>query len=319
MVRKAVGYNQYRHRFASVVLLKSEQDLVAQAAAQVMGEAAQQRCGDVWGTECRAWVDPPHYSHAGHGLNGSLRHLADSPTCPPWAMQILVDAHQEAVRINLAANPQCPPDLLERLAGDPHPLVNRTAVRHPKCPAAGLWKAARNPKKYDRLQMVANNDACPAEILEYLADDPRAEVRRAVVRHPNCPLSALQRLISDKVLGVRLDVAMHPRATTEMLAHLLPQAPDDRLPPQWPPHLRTGLRWTVAAHPAADPDWLDVWAHFQLGTGDAVQQSIAENPATRADTLRYLLSHYGDDVRRAVLRNPNCPEEYRHLAAIASL
>lgn len=55
-----MGNNQYRTRRNGSLATPS--DLMAQASQP----GHPMRCGEVWGTQCRAWVQAPHFRHPGH-------------------------------------------------------------------------------------------------------------------------------------------------------------------------------------------------------------------------------------------------------------
>jgi len=197
MVKKAWGSNQYKTKISVAVLLQ-EQDLMTQAAAQAVDETDRCRCGEVWGTECKAWVFPPDYSHDQHGLRGTLTKLADNPNCPPWAMQVLAESQQVKVRVNIAANLRCPPDILERLVQDPEPTVRRTAVYNPGCPPEGLWTIARSANRSDKINMLSYRESIPIDIIEYLSYDRSIVVSRLVARHPCSQPHILARLADSR-------------------------------------------------------------------------------------------------------------------------
>jgi len=67
-----VGSNQYRSHSGTSHLPITVPDLLTQAST---ASTVRQRCGDVWGTSCRAWVYAPSWSHQNHpGDHRRLRH-----------------------------------------------------------------------------------------------------------------------------------------------------------------------------------------------------------------------------------------------------
>lgn len=63
-MRRAVGSNQYRTRAGTDLPVQGAgPNLLDQAAADTF------RCGEVWGSECKARVGPPDYSHGNHGVH----------------------------------------------------------------------------------------------------------------------------------------------------------------------------------------------------------------------------------------------------------
>jgi len=311
MGRKALGSNQYKIRVASSQIMLADTDLMAQATSQVMGSADQMRCGEVWGTSCRAWVYPPRYSHNTHGLDGSLTKLANTPNCPEWAQRLLADSADDRVRINLAANPGCIPDLLLLLANDHTPKVRRTAVSNPQCPLEGLWLAARSPKSAERRNLVYYNHTCPPEIMTYLSRDKSIRVREAVALNRTCPAEVLDQM-ADNESAERLlwMIAGNPNTNTSTLHKILRRTSECLY--SYP----LNMRLNISRNPNADPQWLDSWARQGYTRSAVPPATIANNPSTQASTLVYLLELDNQVVTDLVLKHHNCPEEYKVLGNI---
>lgn len=300
-----MGSNQYRLRPKADVLVR-EADLMAQAAATALGTSERRRCGEVWGTRCRTWVQPPDYSHDNHGLRGSLERLAENPNCPTWAQQRLVQSPQGEVRVSLASNPNCAPELLTQLAQDQIPAVQKTVATNPSAPPDAMRILARSPNPDVRLSAVSVGTACPPDVVALLAQDKRYNVRRLAARHPNCPPEAFEHLLRDRRVEVITAVAHNPNASRAQLAAVLRNNPK--------------ARSAVAGHPNADPRWLAKWAEELSWTdGSYMMCGLANNPATPPETLALLLSKTPPDVHKIIFANPNCPEEYRSLAQVASI
>jgi len=98
-----VGSNQHRTRWGP--------DLPApdRALGAPPGAPERLRCGEVWGTRCRAWVDPPDFSHGEHPSPEGRAARAQDPACPPGLLQLLAGDSGWGVRKAARANPQCPP------------------------------------------------------------------------------------------------------------------------------------------------------------------------------------------------------------------
>jgi len=149
-----VGSNQHRTRWGP--------DLPVPDRGQVVPEEPpeRRRCGEVWGTECRAWVQPPDYSHGEHPSLGARWARARDPACPPGVLAALAEDPALGVRWEVAGNPACPPGALAALAQDPDERVRGE---------------------------VAGNPACPSGALQLLVRDPHEDVRTRARAHPNCP------------------------------------------------------------------------------------------------------------------------------------
>jgi hypothetical protein len=86
------------------------------------------------------------------------------------------------------------------------------------------------------------------------------------------------------------------------------------------------VRYRALRNPVADPDALKrlatTWTDPQYASDQFNiynLQSIAANPSCPRSVLGLLMSYDHPSVRQAVLRNPNCPEEYRVLARITNI
>jgi len=97
--RRAVGSNQYCTRAGDDLgTAGCRLDLVAQA-----GELVWMRCGDMWGTDCRAWVQGPGWRHARHGYaRRDRRAAAWRPSCPPDLLLQLNTDHDEVLQAAVA-------------------------------------------------------------------------------------------------------------------------------------------------------------------------------------------------------------------------
>jgi len=155
-----VGSNQRRTRWGPQLPAPNR----GQAAPEDPPE--RRRCGEVWGTRCRAWVGPPDYTHGEHPPPGAREAQARDPECPPGMLQLLAEDPNWEVRWRVASNPSCPPGVLAALAGDHHAGVR--------------WRVAGNP-------------ASPPGVLAALARDPGEWVRWAVARNPGCPRGCWRR------------------------------------------------------------------------------------------------------------------------------
>lgn len=162
-----MGSNQYR--------TSPGEDITPISGSNLMGQVAttqRLRCGDVWGTQCRAWVQPPDFIHSSHVPDIQVQtSVARNPNTSPQVLASLSPGATFIVQLALAQNPRCPPSVLTRL-GSPSNAVQV-------------------------LEAVARNHNCPAAILKTLAEAPWASVRYEAARNPGLPLDTLLRIISD--------------------------------------------------------------------------------------------------------------------------
>jgi hypothetical protein len=137
MARRLVGSNQHRTRWGPD-LPAPDRDLELPE-----GPPERRRCGEVWSSNCSAWVSPPDYSHGEHSSPEARWARARDPDCPPRVLAALAKDPDWWVRLAVAGNPKCPPAVLGRLARDPRESVRRATRANPACPpqwrALGQW------------------------------------------------------------------------------------------------------------------------------------------------------------------------------------
>jgi hypothetical protein len=209
MTRRAVGSNQYKARISSDVINKHIPDLVQQAT----GASQRRRCGEVWGTHCQAWVQPPDYSHGDHGMRGDTR-IAIMGCVDPVVLRCLAGSGLPEIRGLVSVNPHCPPQVLELLAQDEEWWVRESVAHHPNTPEPVLERLSQD-KDQDVRWMVALNPNAPEPILEHLSQDESAIVRREVARNPNTTGSVLVQLAGDRDPGVRMVALDNPSLPEE--------------------------------------------------------------------------------------------------------
>lgn len=196
--KRATGSNQYKTRQRPDCGTPTV-DLMAQA------DGPRVRCGDVWGTRCRAWVEPLDYLHAsgGHQHGGGLMAAARNPQCDPEVL-IYLATHADrllGVDYRVAANPSCPPAALRHLAEAMRPPHLLEAVaRNRNCPPDTLRRLAGATWMSVHIQ-VAGNPKCPVDVLARFLQDQAEDVgvRRAALGNPNLPEEYRQ---LGRVLGV---------------------------------------------------------------------------------------------------------------------
>lgn len=193
MPRKAVGSNQYRTRpQLDTAADASGPDLMAQACStQIM------RCGQVWGTRCRAKVQPPFYSHGAHGYRHKHVLLQDALAdldCPPAVMMWALEQDLPHLRKLVAQHMRCPPTILEELAGDEDENVVMLAAQNWACPEHILCQLSHhsNPRV---LAVVAAHHRTPPNVLGQLPLDDTG-VAHNVARNPNTPPQRLREMAS---------------------------------------------------------------------------------------------------------------------------
>ena len=322
MARRVHGSNQYRARLGDDLPDPCGPDLMAQAAAGVMN--GRQRCGEVWGTKCQAWVDAPDYSHGTHGLCGDLTQLGFDPNCPPWALPQLVNSDNPAVRAAVAGNPNLDEQMVAAWAQDPDPSVRAQAVSNPA--AAGrhdlLAEASHDADPVVRLGvlLVAN---VPPEAMAALVQDADAAIQKTAVLHPSCtPQLQMLAITSDhsEDRSVAGALVMRPDLTPDVIRVLVQLDGPDYT-----------LREEISRHPQCPLDVLEQLAQDNNRVVQAaalarlplhhplILRAARNNPAALLDSIEtgfpypqqvFMEAWRGlpeGGQRSTLLRNPACP------------
>jgi len=191
-VSGGVGNNQYKVGGWVKAQLAESLD-IGGVSAVLIDDSGRRRCGEVWGTQCQAWVSPPKYAHDNHPsltlrLVYSCRSDADLEV-----LAGLASSDDVGVRRAVAGNPNTSPKLLERLAGDDFFVVRIAVAEHPNASPELLERLAGDESKWVR-RGVAKNSNISAEVLDTLAQDENVWVRGGVAGNPNTSPELLERL-----------------------------------------------------------------------------------------------------------------------------
>ena len=165
------------------------------------------RCGQVWGTGCRAWVTAPTWRHTNHG--GGLAGRAWWSRCPAPVLQTLA-SHFDSnfVLEQVASHPNCRIDTLLRLVRGTDPVVHRALLRNARLGSGRVlneWEAqtATSNPDLDVMRSLVRNPACPPAVLEQAAHHSDDQVRSYVAIHPSCSLEIRALLAGDPDVWVR--------------------------------------------------------------------------------------------------------------------
>lgn len=168
----------------------------------VVSPPDRRRCGEVWGTSCRAWVQNPDFSHGRHGIRCRQSLSARVGIAPPPVLHWLAMSADIEVRQAVAASSHCPPRLLRHLAADPCWEVRRRVAGNCQTPQDTLSRFIDDPNDQVLIHL-AGNPQCPSQVLLrlyqllHLQDDLwfiRALSRR-LAANPQCPM-VLQQLLA---------------------------------------------------------------------------------------------------------------------------
>lgn len=76
----------------------------ADLTSQVEPVAVKRRCGEIWRTRCRAWVEAPSYGHDNHPSIDTALAVAQVDKIEPAVLKVIVDHPDKAVKNALAKN-----------------------------------------------------------------------------------------------------------------------------------------------------------------------------------------------------------------------
>ena len=130
----------------------------------------------------------------------NILNVAANVACPPALLVALAETaagtDRTTLRMLLAENPSCPGDALEVLSRDERNEVRLRVARHKQTPRAVLQRLAQDPDVWVRCE-IANNPLCAPQVLRQMAGDKDAVVRSLVATNPACPDSVRSHLIHD--------------------------------------------------------------------------------------------------------------------------
>lgn len=336
MVRRAVGSNQYRLRLGTVLPQAQGDDLLQQAASagklQRPGDAPDRmRCGEVWGTDCRAWVQGPSWGHGQHmGFTDPYTKrpigTAFYDEIPTAVLVDLANSEEEMVRAAVAADPGCPDDVRLRLMQDPSYGVRASAVAGITDPGWMMQHLQRGTQ--EDLEGLAHNPRASSEILGEIASRKcPSRVLRQVVLHANCPLEVLERAVQRKN-GTFIDAAVNnPNIPVQMLEmaarnpacrsstafQIMQSAPESAAAIiSLSSHSNDWVRARALHSPIITQDMLVRAAEDPSPT---VRLEVAESGSTPAEVVERLVVDPDHRVRAATIRHPSrTPQRMQHLA-----
>lgn len=245
VARGGKGSNQYQTRGYSA----SEVEQAVSAWPDLMGQlesaivkGGRVRCGEINGTDCVAWVEPPRYSHGTHQSQFSPKLLASGAAAQAGMLGHLASNPDSTVRSLVADNKHTPRSVLERLAQDTERVVRGAVAGNPATPGPTLEDLASDPDDGVR-GVVAGNPKAPGRALEELASDSDSGVRISVATNANTPPKVLEILADDDYVVINVFVARNRATPAAALARLAVDR-DDMVSnealdnPSLPDHLR---------------------------------------------------------------------------------
>jgi len=299
----SVGSNQYV-KSPGIVL---HADLIS-----AVGLSRRIRCGDVWGTQCRAWVKAPKYGHGNHPASKHVIATIKNPNCPVDILISQIGQTNHDIDALILEHTKIPSALL-----DQYVLVNIHATSPPVQYIPGSCNANLNPSVLETLYTAVkdsvpsqktvwrflSNPSCPDSMLLDYIQRPISDIALSYLLSNGTLSPQFMRSLWDRYdvelfytrsFGANLSLVRHPNLPVEALEAAA----------------RAGLGKYVVAHPNCPPDILHAIAQY---TSD-LRQTIAEHPQCRVDTLEliHLWTHRnrysGNRIVRTILQHPNCSQ-----------
>lgn len=209
--------------------LEAEIRQLAEAKRQELIQQASQsggrlRCGQVWGTSCRAWVQSPEFSHNNHAECSDHRLAAQHPRCPVPVLVYLAQSSDVRVRRAVIRNPHCPLTVLRQLAmRDQDSSVVGEALLHPQMPPEE-YQAILQRADAGFIYHLAKRPECSSALLTAMAMSKRifGGSLTSIARHPNCPPALLRAWVDAPITyGLSTAVASNPDCPLDILLRLL--------------------------------------------------------------------------------------------------
>ena len=120
--------------------------------------------------------------------------LACNPSCPPEALDLLLQHESGAVQRAAASNPNCDAHIIAKHSAWALQSTHVAFAEHRNCPPEVLRQYARNSDAIMR-SIAARNSNCPPEALERLLGDEDPRVRAAAASNPSCPEELVEKSV----------------------------------------------------------------------------------------------------------------------------
>jgi len=285
MNRHAQGSNQYKKKLAP-------QSLIVPPQIKNPTQNTFKRCGDVWGTQCKAKVFPPTWTHGTHPSYEIRLRLSDTPHTPTTLLLALIKRKGSYSIIKNIVNKHTITEQLKQAIITQHPLY-----------AMSLW--GKNPS------------LLPPNCVEYFAKHPTAQVRARAAQLPYLPPHICRLLREDVDKNVRINLVGNshlPKSTRNILL----QDPTSTVKSTALRHFGTPNDITTdiinhpspniraaAAHCSNTPTQLD---QLIRDSEYSVWHTALLNPHTTTTSLSWIIKHQQiDRIPHSILRHPNCP------------
>ena len=251
---------------------------------------------------------------------------------------------EHTVRAALSGNGSIDPTVVFELSNDPHLAVVSAASENPVLNQARLSELAKH-RSYIVRTGVARNTSVSLETLKILAKDSEWGVRRSVAENSKASTDLLSELSREEVDEIQIAVAENQNTTMEIIQYLWsnskaarkivlknPNCSDEFLlvalegalllredqDETWSDDLRgdTTVRENIAERPNLSRRLIEV---IILDPSHYVREKLAANVSLNQDDLAKLSLDEHENVRQAVVDNPNTSNESKAAATLLGL
>lgn len=270
--------------------------------------------------------------------------VASNPKLPTRFAQWMAKDIEPTVREALSQNQSIDPKIIDELSQDSNLAVISAAASNPNLKPERLSELA-NHRSYIVRNEVARNPSAPSPILEKLAQDSEWGVRRSVASNLNATKELLNRLSNEEIPEIQLAVAENPATDMDTLVGLWSKVPSVRQavvenPSCTEEFLLGALEDALKLRPDQDDTWDDS-LKGQTNIREAVAQRtnltrtlieklikdpshyvrkyLASNTLLVESDLAILALDSDENVRQAVVENPNTSSESKAAATLLGL
>lgn len=270
--------------------------------------------------------------------------VASNPKLTKKFAQWMVKDIEPSVRAALSQNQWVDPQIIEELAQDSNLAVLSGAASNPNLKPERLSILA-NHRSYIVRNEIARNSKAPLAVLEKLAQDSEWGVRRSVATNINATKELLNKLSNDEFQEIQLAVAENPTTAMDTLKNLWNSVPVARQtvvenPSCTEDFLLEAIEEALKLSPDQDETWDE-----DLKGDTSIREAIAQRTNISRALIQKLIndpSHYvrrylasntlltesdlsvlaldsHENVRLAVVENPNTSNESKAAATLLGL
>lgn len=232
---------------------------------------------------------------------------ANHPNAPPITLDDLKNKDIYGLSL-IASNRNTPSAILEKLAlesNEPeHSKIRSALASNPNLGQQIVIDMFIRSNDIDTLSKIASSRNTSSEILEKLADDSiNFKIRCALSENPITPPNIL-----DKLARNMKDMCDDPDTKYTTMA------PDGAIRSRTAYHPNTSPSTIEFLFDIGEKGYKGCWGSPSYRTHRNACQSIASHSATPAHILQRLAKHHDEEVRLAILKNPNADEKIKKIA-----